>query len=217
MKKERIFFVLIVVVVLAAFLLSLILYPKLPDRMASHWNAKGEVDDYMSKFWGAFLFPFIIAGMSLLLFLIPNIDPLKKNIMKFKDYYYAFIVFFAIYLALVHLQVLLWNIGIKISINVFVPILGGILFYFAGILVEKAKRNWFIGIRTPWTLSSDVVWDKTHKIGGLLFKICGGLSILGAFFGKYSMYFILIPLLASTLYLVVYSYLEFQKENNTKE
>jgi len=66
--------------------------------------------------------------------------------------------------------------------------------------------------RTPWTLSSDTVWHKTHDLGGKLFKISGVLALIGFFLGQFAAYFALIPVLASAIYLVVYSYLEFAKE-----
>ncbi len=88
----------------------------------------------------------------------------------------------------------------------------GILFYYAGILVENAKRNWFIGIRTPWTLSSEKVWDKTHKIGGKLFKIAGIIALLGILFQKYALFFVLVPIISVAIYTIVYSYFEYQKE-----
>ncbi|HDM23196.1 MAG TPA: SdpI family protein, partial [Methanomicrobia archaeon] len=79
-------------------------------------------------------------------------------------------------------------------------------------LLENAKRNWFIGIRTPWTLSSEDVWNRTHKIGGKLFKVLGLVVIFGIFFQKYVLFFFLVPLLLVAGYLVVYSYFEYQKE-----
>ena len=91
------------------------------------------------------------------------------------------------------------------------PICLGPVFFYTGVLCENAKRNWFIGIRTPWTLSSERVWDKTHKIGGRLFKIAGIVTLLGAFFPKYAVFFILIPTLFVAIYTVIYSYVEYQK------
>ena len=87
-----------------------------------------------------------------------------------------------------------------------------ILFFFIGILVENAKRNWFIGIRTPWTLSSAKVWDRTHKRGGRLFKIAAVIAFFGVFFPDYSVWMVLIPILLVSVYTIVYSYLEFKKE-----
>jgi uncharacterized membrane protein len=107
----------------------------------------------------------------------------------------------------------LWNIGIQIIPNVIMPVGIGILFFYIGILCENAKRNYFIGIRTPWTLSSEKIWDKTHKIGGILFKIAGIVALLGIFFRNYTIFFVLVPAILSSVYLFVYSYLKYQKEN----
>ncbi len=212
MKKGHILIGIIFFLLVVTFIVSIAFYPHLPENVPTHWNVQGEVDGYMSKFGGTFTAPFIMLGLVVILLLIPKIDPLKENINKFKDYYYGFIVVFLIFMLLVQLHTLLWGIGIKISVNFFLPIITGVLFYFTGILLEKAKRNWFIGIRTPWTLSSDVVWDKTHKIGALLFKICGVIAIIGALFPKYSVFFILIPLVITSIYLLIYSYVDYQKE-----
>jgi uncharacterized membrane protein len=108
--------------------------------------------------------------------------------------------------------ILLWNLGVKIRPNVFFPIGIGLLIFYGGILCEHVKKNWFVGIRTPWTLSSDAVWEKTHRVGGRLFKITGLIVIAGVFFEKYICFFILVPVLVITVFLLVYSYLEYQKE-----
>jgi uncharacterized membrane protein len=89
-----------------------------------------------------------------------------------------------------------------------------ILFYYTGILIENAKRNWFIGIRTPWTMSSDKVWDKTHKIGGKLFKIAGVFTLLAIFFESFAVFFIVVPVISISIYTIVYSYFEYKKENS---
>jgi uncharacterized membrane protein len=78
--------------------------------------------------------------------------------------------------------------------------------------MENAKRNWFIGIKTPWTISNDVVWEKTHKLGGKLFKVAAALSLLGIFFGELAFWFTILPVMAFSVYLLFYSYFEYQKE-----
>lgn len=209
MRKSQI---AIVVIVLLSFVAGICFYAWMPEKMATHWNAEGQVDGHMSKFWGLFLVPFVLAGLALLFFIIPRIDPLKANIEKFRKYYEGFIALFFIFMLSIHFQIILWNLGIRISPNVILPIGLGLLFFYIGILCEHAKRNWFIGIRTPWTLSSDKVWDKTHKVGGKLFKIAGAITLLGVFFRNYVLFFILIPVLLTTVYTLVYSYFEYQKE-----
>lgn len=209
MRRTELF---ILIAVIISFVIGIYLYPQMPEQMASHWNAQGNVDDYMSRFWGVFLMPFVFVGLALLFIAIPKIDPLKKNIEEFRKYYDGFIILFFIFMLLVYFQTILWNIGIEISPNLVFPILMGLLFFYIGILLENAKRNWFIGIRTPWTLSSEKVWNKTHKLGSKMFKIAGIIVLIGFLFQKYAIYFILVPVLFVAFYLVVYSYFEYQKE-----
>lgn len=198
--------------ILFSFVIGIYFYPQMPEKMASHWNARGQVDGYMSKFWGLFLMPFVLIGLALLFTTIPRIDPLKANIKKFRKYYDEFIILFFIFMLSIHFQAILWNIGIKISPNVTAPIGFGILFFFIGILCENAKRNWFIGIKNPWTLSSERVWEKTHKIGGKLFKIAGVIAFVGVFFQSYALFFIFVPVISVAAYTIIYSYVEYQTE-----
>ena len=114
----------------------------------------------------------------------------------------------------VHLQTLLWNTGIQLSPNAVLPPGIGLLFYYIGLLMENSDRNWFIGIRTPWTLSSDRVWKRTNRLGGKLFKIAGIAAIFGAFFPGLAIYFIVVPAIFVAGITVVYSYIEYQKELN---
>jgi uncharacterized membrane protein len=202
---------------LFSYLLSIYFYPQTPEIMATHWNAQGEVNGYMSKLWGLFFTPIVITLPTILFLAIPIIDPLKENIEKFRKYYDGFIIVLVLFMVLVHLQGLLWNTGTKISPNVLYPIGTGMLFYYVGFLMEKAERNWFIGIRTPWTLSSDTVWRKTNRLGGKLFRIAGIVSIFGVFFKEFAVYFIIIPALFVSGFTIIYSYTEYQKEMKIKK
>ncbi|MCZ7383656.1 MAG: SdpI family protein [Candidatus Methanoperedens sp.] len=210
MRKSEI---IIFGIIILSFAISIYYYPQMPEKVASHWNAEGQVNGYMSKFWELFLMPIISVGMLLLFILIPRIDPLKSNIQQFRKYYDGFIVLIMVFLFYLHLLTIFWNLGYTFNMITFLSPAFAILFYYSGILIENAKRNWFIGIRTPWTLSSDKVWDKTHKIGGKLFKIAGILALFAIFFESYAILVIVVPVIMISIYTVVYSYLEFQKEN----
>ncbi len=199
-------------IILASFIIGIYFYPQMPSEMASHWNSQGQVDGYMSKFWGLFLMPIISFGMFLLFIAIPKIDPYKQNIEKFKKYYNNFVVLIIIFLFYLYLLTIFWNVGLRFNMIQLIAPAFGILFYYCGILTEKAKRNWFIGIKTPWTLSSERVWDKTHKIGGKLFKITGIIALFGTFFPSKAIFFIFIPGILSAVYTIIYSYFEWQKE-----
>lgn len=198
-------------IILISFIVGIYLYPTMPDLFASHWNTQGEVNGYMQKFWGLFMMPIISLGLFLMLTLLPKIDPMKTNVEKFKKYFDDFIVILILFLFYIHALTLFWNMGIEFNMNRFMVPSMGILFFYCGILIEKSKRNWFIGIKTPWTLSNDQVWDKTHERGGKLFKICGIITFLSILIPNYAMLLTIIPIIFSSIYLFIYSYLEFQK------
>ncbi len=202
--------------VLLSFILSIYFYPQVPDQMATHWDSQGEVNGYMSKFWGSFFMPLLITGLVILFLVIPKIDPRKENIEMFRKHYEGFRLVLIIFLVLVHLHILLWNTGTQISPNAVIPLGMGLLFYYAGVLTENAEQNWFIGIRTPWTLSSENVWKRTNCLGGKLFRIAGITAFSGVFFPEYAIYFILVPAVIVVVITVVYSYLEYKKELKEK-
>ena len=208
MKRSQI---LIVLLVALSFAVSIYFYPMMPETIASHWNAEGQVNGYMPKTIGVFLMPVISLALALLFMIIPMIDPLRANIEKFRRYFDQFVALILLFLLAVQMQVILWNTGTPISPNMTLPVGLGVLFFYTGILCENAKRNWFIGIRTPWTLSNDIVWDKTHKIGAKLFKISGIIAIFGVFFQSYAIYFSIIPAIFTGIFTVIYSYVEYRK------
>jgi uncharacterized membrane protein len=201
------------VVVLVSFTIGIYFYSRMPEMMASHWNYRGEVDGYMPKFLGLFLMPIISAVLFGFFLLIPRLDPLKENIQKFSKYFDGYILFFELFLFYVYLLTILWSSGVTFNMTVAIMPALGVLFFGMGILIEKAERNWFIGIRTPWTLSSDTVWRKTHRLGGKLFKAVGVISVLGVFLSDFAIFFILTSVLIVSFYLVVYSYVEYKKES----
>jgi uncharacterized membrane protein len=193
---------------------GLLLWNRLPDQMASHWDINDQVNGYMSKVWGVFLVPAIVLGMSILFLVIPSIDPLKANIVKFRETFNVFIVLIVAFMLYIHALTLAWNLGytnFKMSTSM-LPAMG-LLFIFIGFMLRKAKRNFFIGIRTPWTLSSNTVWDKTHQLGAVLFILSGILAFIGGIFGGMTAFwFLFVPLIGSTIFLLIYSYVLYQRE-----
>lgn len=194
--------------------ISLAVFGQLPERVASHWNINDRVDGTMPRFWGAFLMPLITLAMLGLFLLIPVVDPMRANIATFRRPFNVFIVLIVAFLLYVHVLTILWNLGVqtfRIS-SALLPAMG-LLFVFIGFMLKQARRNYSIGIRTPWTLASDRVWDRTHRLGSSLFMVSGVMAALGAFFpGRLAYWLVLGPVLASTLLLVVYSYVLWREE-----
>lgn len=194
-----------------AFLAGAVVYPSLSPQVASHWSAAGEVDGTMGKFWGVFLLPFIMLGIFGLFLVIPKIDPMKENIESFRKYYNMFWVGMFLFFFYIFALTLAWNMGHHFNFTVWILPAVAALFFGLGTFLEKTKRNWFIGIRTPWTLSSDRVWEKTHRLGGKLFQLSALIALVGIFFGGNTAFmFLIIPLVISVLVTVVYSYLEYR-------
>lgn len=205
--------ILSIVLIVIASIISTAVYNQLPQRVASHWNTANQVDGYMSRFWGAFLMPVVTVGMLALFLLLPHIDPLKANVEKFRAAFNGFIAWMVAFMLYVHGLTLAWNLGFdQFDMGAALLPALGLIFIFSGVMMRQAKRNYFIGIRTPWTLSSDQVWDETHRVGGTLFIASGLLALLGAFFPLYAFWLLLAPLLGSAIFLVVYSYVLYQRE-----
>lgn len=186
-------------------------YPSLPDSMASHWNAAGEVDGFMGKFDLHLLLVGLTFFLILVFLAIPRIDPLKKNLQDFIRYYWGFVYLFQAYMLYVYLLIVFSNIGSPF--NMTFGIMPGVaaLFLYLGWIMPKMKRNWFIGIRTPWTLSSDKVWAETHRVGGKIFMLIGLAFILLMFLPGESILYVVILILLAAFGVAAYSYFAFQR------
>jgi uncharacterized membrane protein len=204
--------ILILVLVVLMVGIGLYSYPRMPEVVSVHWNAQGIANGYGSRFEAVLTLPLITIVVAALLLFIPEIDPLKANIEKFRKDFNGFMLAFALFFFYLYALTTLLNLGFQFSLNQFLVPGFGIFIYACGVLLGKAKRNFFIGIRTPWTLSSDTVWAKTHLLGGLLFKISGAIAILGILSPNLALLFLLVPLLVSSAITVVYSYFLFRSE-----
>jgi len=198
------------------FVASFALGPRLPETMVTHWNAAGVPDDTMPKFWGQVAVPAISAGTLAVCLLAPRVDPKRERIEEFRGAYNDFLVVLAAFLAFTHGVVLAVNVGYVAPINA--VLLGGVgfLVFSLGSLLESAEQNWVVGVRTPWTLSDEDVWDRTHAVGAWLFRLSGIVAVVGAFAGRYAVYFVVGPPVVSALALTVYSYyLSAQRSDGT--
>lgn len=203
---------LIFLCVLGMFCLNLFFYPRLPDRLATHWNAQGQVDGYTSKTAGLLMLPMIALAIVLLLLVLAQIDPLKRNIETFRGIYNTAILYFLGFLFVVQAHIISWNLGFQVRINVLVPVMIAVLIFGLGSLMGKLRPNWAIGIRTPWTLSSKQVWMQTHHWGELLFKSAACIVLLGALWNDYAIVFVLAPVLSITVLLIILSYIFYRRE-----
>lgn len=195
----------------AAALLSLVVWGDLPERMPVHWNAAGEVDRWGGRAEGAFILPGTTLFMWLLLWALPEISPSGFRIESFRAIYDRVQV--AVLIFLVGLHTLLignalgwWPMLVDRAVMVGV----GALLVFLGNYLGKTKRNFFLGIRTPWTLASDEVWARTHRLGGWL-MVGGGLLVTVMAATGIVPWVLFVVISVVVLVPVVYSFLIYQR------
>jgi len=206
-KKE----ILPVALIVVAFIVGLLLYPDLPEIMPSHWNAQGEVDAWSSKNFSVFFFPGLTLGIYLLMTFIPLIDPLRKNYIKFRMVYFWFRTIFVVFFISLYFYTLWVGLGSELNINYFILPAMSALFILIGMFLPKIRKNYFVGIKTPWTIHSEEVWNKTHQFSGKLFVIAGMIALASIFFPKYSFLIFMAAILSATVLSIASSYFIFRK------
>lgn len=159
--------------VIGSWPLAAYFYARFPERVASHWNFSGQVDGWSGRGLAAFLLPVLLAVMYALFLGLPVFDPHRERYGEFAAVYHIFKSAFLGVLFAIYAATGLYNLGYPVDIGLLVPFLIGALFVLIGAGLGRVKPNWFVGIRTPWTLSSETVWNRTHKLGGKLFALFG--------------------------------------------
>jgi len=161
------------ILIFATIISSVYFFTVLPEEVPVHWNLQGEVDRTGSKIFHVVFFPLLVLGMYLMFLLIPYLDPKKERYEQFKKIYHVFKNTFVAFMSLVFFLTSLNALGYNLPIEKYMPIFVGILFVIIGNYLSKIKPNWFMGIRTPWTLSSEENWRRTHQMGGKIFILSG--------------------------------------------
>lgn len=173
---SRINWILAVIITAAVWVFAVVVYPRLPEQVPTHWNIRGEVDGWGHKSWATFLMP---ASMTLMLGLfrvLPWLSPRHFQLDTFQKTY-DFIVLLVMGL-FAYLGVLLILPGLEVAVPIDRALLGGMFLFFMllGNVLGKVQRNFFVGVRTPWTLASDRVWADTHRVAAWVFA---GMGVLG--------------------------------------
>ncbi len=200
-----IFFLIIAVTILA--------YPHLPEKIVTHWNLEGKPDGFSSRFTGVSLIPFITLGIYGLMLVAPLLDPRKENYVKFLKAYRLIKLGIFLFLLGTQLLIIAFNLGYNVNIGKIITLGLGVLFALLGTYLPQIKHNYFIGIKTPWTLANEKVWQQTHRLGGKLFLISGFLIMLSVFLpDKPRFWLLMILLIGSSFIAMVYSYFLFKNE-----
>jgi uncharacterized membrane protein len=179
--------------------------------VAVHFDSSGQADSTMGKVPGLLILPAISVSVFALLKYIPRIDPLGENIEEFKPALEGVASGIIGFLSYTQGLIVGWNLELVANVSRAVVPAVAALFYALGLLFERAERNWFIGLRTPWTLSSDEVWEKTHDRAAPLFKFAAVFSLGGLIYPERSVEFAVLPAVAVSLYATVHSFVLYRK------
>ena len=196
---------------------AVVSWPRLPERVASHWNVHGVVDGTTSRIWLVAMMPILALALAGILTIAPKIDPKRRNFPLHASAYWVVANAVLFFLALVHVFLVGFNLGWPIDLQaVMMPGLG-ILFIVIGNVLTRVRPNWIFGIRTPWTLSSEVSWRETHRIGGYGFVAVGVAVVVTALVNPpAAIYVMLVGLGIATLLAVVWSYVSWKRDPNAQ-
>ena len=177
-------------------------------QIAIHWGIDGRADGFADAWFGVLLLPALTLLLGPLLAVIPRFDPRFENLSRSASAYVWIVGSTILLLGAVQAFVVLSALGWQLDVTTFLAIAVGVLFVIIGNFLGKTRSSWFLGIRTPWTLSSEQSWTRTHRTGGYLFILSGVLSATTALaFGAEAFFWVLmVSLLGSVAFLFVYSY-----------
>ena len=215
-------FWLSIIIIIVQIALALYLSSFIADdaRVPSHWNIRGEIDGYTGKWTAILLFPGINILMFIIMLSLPFISVrYRKTPERFSHMVPLITNIVIFFFAVIHIYTLLLGAKLVSFAGSFIFYALGLMFILLGNILPKMPSSFFIGIRTPWTLSSEYVWRKTHKVGGVCFALSGLLMIfIPAIWGNNAtaltiMFVLFISLI---LYSVLYSFILFKKEEKNK-
>lgn len=194
--------------IIAMILINLFYYTKLPESMISHWGFNGEANGWMPKDFAIWIMPVVSVFMLGLFIAIPYIMPPrdKKNFKKFSRIYENMKLIFIGFMAVINIVVTFVNVGYNIPVGLIIAGMVAALLYYFGIIMPEFKRNYFIGIRTPWALEDENNWNKTQVYGGKVFKFIAFFILFAAFFPEYFLWLFFFPLIVGIVSIFWYSY-----------
>lgn len=195
-------------IIAALFAWSAFLWPGAPETLPVHFDLSGTPDRFGSKLEGLFVVPALALGLYLLLRFLPRLDPMRANYPSFAGAYATLRLAVLLMLGCIDLILLLPMVGVPLNQTVLVRVITGGLLIVLGSVMGKIRPNWFVGIRTPWTLASKESWVKTHRLGGWAFVLAGLAFVLSAPLpARPALIMCLIALGAALVWTIVYSYL----------
>jgi len=183
-------------------------------EVAGQWRINGAPSGMVSKVVGVYLIPIIAVIIYIALLIIPKIEIYKHNLEDFDDQFWGFKVVMVFSLGVIYVATLLPNMGVGRNFDPFLIIVPAIalVFFYVGYMLNFTKRNYFIGVTTPWAISDEKIWEKTNKLAGKLFWLCGALTLVSLIVPPDArIWIILLPVIMLAIAVSIYSLWEYKK------
>ncbi len=220
MSRELLPISIIVLMFAIGFFADPFVHTNARGEMVSHWGADGRADGWMEKPLGLYLVPSLAALFYAIFLIVPKIDVYPKNIEHFADQFWGFKVIFVFMMAAIYVATLAPALGIWGNFDplyIIVPAIA-LLFFYVGHMLSFTRRNYFIGIRTPWTLADERVWEKTNRLGGKLFWACGALTLISLVSPiDMRLWIVLLPVIFTVVCVYIYSLYEYRQTKRAQE
>jgi len=201
------------IVIAAMFIAAAVCWPYAPERMPTHWNLAGEVDGYGSRFIGLLLLPVVSVGIYFLMLLVPLIDPGRRNYQNFATAYSVIRTTITVVFAAMYAVFLVAGLGGRVNVTAIISLLVAAMLLIIGNFMGKVRPNWFVGVRTPWTLSSKMSWNRTHRLAGWLFMVMGVLVAAAGILQTAWMFLLMVVVNGlCIIWMIVYSYLVYRRD-----
>lgn len=204
-------FKIAIVILLIPYILGAIYYNKLPDTLPTHFDVSGTPDDFSSKAYALFGLPTIMLGVTILTYVFTNLDPKRKNQNeKIMSITYIFLALLTVVISVI---TVFYGLGKEINVTTIISVLISLLILLIGNYLPKTKRNYTVGIKVPWTLESDYVWNKTHQLAGKLWVIAGIIGIITSFINPNIMF---VAIMIVTIIPIIYSYQIYKNQQKNR-
>ncbi|MDF2505960.1 SdpI family protein [Clostridium sp.] len=204
---------IVLIIIILQFVLGAYFYKSLPNKIPIpiHWNGNGEADSYAGTLYGIFSVPLISFGIYILFIILPFIDPKRENYKKFNSTYNYLKYILIIFLFIIEGITILASTKSSFDTAILVKIMGSLLLILIGNVMGRFKHNYFVGIKTPWTLASEEVWRKTHRMAAPVWVI-GGIINMFISFTRINLN-IITPIIIVIIAVIpmVYSYIIYHK------